>query len=195
MSKRERCAQCQRPRSHCYCQRLVKVDNPWPVRILQHPQEAKHALGTARIAALCLKRCELEVAATPTDGSLTSPTPILVYPGPESLPLDALIGLPIRPLLFLDATWRKSRRMVLETPALAALPQYCLPAPPASRYRIRRAPSPHALSTLEAIVHSLTLLEGVREKYEPLLQILDSLIDEQIVQMGPEVYGHNYKQK
>jgi len=194
MSKRERCAACQRPHSHCYCQLLVNVDNRWPVKILQHPLESRHALGTARIAALCLRQCELETTTSPTPQLLnTSPEPVLLYPGPDSLPLEALADGPIRPLLFLDATWRKSRRMLLESPALADLPKYCLPTTPVSRYRIRREPNSQALSTLEAIVYSLALLEGSDEKYQPLLQIMDALIDEQIAQMGQEVFERNYK--
>lgn len=194
MSKRERCSACQRPLTHCYCHLLVNVENRWPVQILQHPLESRHALGTARIAALCLRHCELETAASHSSPFLnTSPEPVLLYPGPDSLPLEALIDGPIRPLLFLDATWRKSRRMLLESPALAQLPKYCLPATPTSRYRIRREPNSQALSTLEAIVYSLASLEGDNEKYQPLLKIMDELIDEQIAQMGQEVYERNYK--
>lgn len=175
---------------------LVKIYSVWPVKILQHPHEAKHALGTARIAALCLQTCELAIATEQASETFigAEENPVLVYPGPDSLPLDTLQGSPARPLLFLDATWRKSRRMLLESPALAQLPRYSLPNPPISRYRIRREPMPEALSTLEAIVHSLALLEGDLEKFEPLLRIMDALVDEQIAQMGQEVYERNYNQ-
>ncbi len=173
---------------------LVSVASSWPVRILQHPQESKHALGTARIANLCLQDCDL-VIATEQQGEAyiaAQENPVLIYPSLNSLPLDSLQGTAPRPLVFLDATWRKSRRMLLELPALASLPHYSLPTPPSSRYRIRREPNPEALSTLEAIVHSLALLEGSLEKFEPLLKIMDALVDEQIAQMGQDVYERNY---
>ena len=194
MPKRERCEQCLRPQSHCYCPLITKVDSLWPVQILQHPQEAKHALGTARIAALCLNNCQLEIASSQFENFIHSLVqPALIYPGVDSKPLETLIGTRPRPLLFLDATWRKSRRFLLESPALASLPQYSLASPPASRYRIRREPEPEALSTLEAIVHSLALLEANSEKFAPLLHIMDSLVDEQITQMGTAVYARNYE--
>ena len=173
---------------------LVTVANAWPVRILQHPHESKHALGTARIASLCLQDCELAIASHHKTAELVAAqeNPILLYPGPDSIPLDSLLGDQARPLIVIDATWRKSRRMLLESPSLAKLPRYCLPSPPSSRYRIRREPNSQALSTLEAIVHSLALLEGGIDAFAPMLKIMDALVDEQIAQMGQDVYERNY---
>ncbi len=190
MSSRERCECCYRPVSLCYCAMIRPADNHWPVHILQHPQESRHALGTARIAHLGLNRCTL------TRGEqLTANVPanvVLIYPGENALPLSALQDQSPRPLLFLDATWRKSRRMLFESHALAALPRYGLESPPVSRYRIRREPTANALSTLEAIVYTLGQLENSREKYEPLLQTMDELIEQHIGFMGKDTFRKNY---
>lgn len=195
MAKRERCARCQRPLPSCYCAELRPLDNHWPVWILQHPQEARHALGTARIAALGLRRCKLEEYTAPSDrhsfaGSELAP--VLIYPGSDSAPLQTLAKQSPRPLLFLDGSWRKSRRMLLESPWLQALPRYALEAPPPSRYRIRREPDANAVSTLEAIVYSLGVVEGDAARYQPLLQLMDKIINEQIAHMGQEIYARNY---
>lgn len=163
--------------------------------ILQHPNEAKHALGTARIASLGLRDCQLVSSVHAhifAQKSAAQAAPVLIYPSADSAPLSALVDGGTRPLLFLDATWRKSRRMLLESPWLQSLPKYALPAPPPSRYRIRREPSASALSTLEAIAHSLALLEGSTEKYQNLLTVMDSLVDEQIAHMGEAVFARNY---
>jgi DTW domain-containing protein YfiP len=60
----------------------------------------------------------------------------------------------------LDATWRKSRKMLHLNPGLQTLPRLALEDVPASAYRIRKAHAPHQLSTLEAVAHALVQLEG-----------------------------------
>lgn len=195
MVKRERCARCQRPRPSCYCAELHPIDNHWPVWILQHPQETRHALGTARIAALGLSRCILDECASPSDlhpFADSEHAPVLIYPGPECAPLQTLAKQSSRPLLFLDGSWRKSRRMLLESPWLQSLPRYALVAPPPSRYRIRREPDANAISTLEAIVHALGVVDGDAARYQTLLQLMDKIINEQIAHMGQEIYARNY---
>lgn len=169
---------------------ISPLDNIWSVHILQHPQESRHALGTARIAHLGLTRCTLTAGEQLAAGD---PADIaLIYPGQGSQPLSILKDQPPRPLLFLDATWRKTRRMLFESPALATLPRYALESPPLSRYRIRREPSTTALSTLEAIVYTLGQLEDAHERYAPLLQVMDSLIEQHIAFMGIDTFTKNY---
>lgn len=196
MAKRERCARCQRPQPQCYCAQLKPLDNVWPVWILQHPTEARHALGTARIAALGLRECTLAQSNSPDvihHFANAQPSPVLIYPGAASLPLHELAPSPRRPLLFIDATWRKSHRMLMENVWLESLPRYALPTPPPSRYRIRREPNAEAISTLEAIVYCLGLLEGDVKRYHPLLEQMDRLVDEQIAHMGEEIFTRNYR--
>lgn len=186
MTNRKRCERCNRPVQLCYCALITPVENTWPVHILQHPLESRHALGTARIASLGLANCTLTQDSPHTDGA------VLIYPGKDALPLSALAGQSPRPLVFIDATWRKSRRMLLESPELAALPRYALDAPAPSRYRIRKEPAPDAQSTLEAIVLTLGLLEGAEDRYHPLLSVMDTLIEQQIKRMGQETFSRNY---
>ncbi len=187
MARRIRCPHCQRPLALCYCTSLTPLPHAWPVRILQHAVEARHALGTARIAALGLQDCQL----LPAHASPVA-TGVLIYPGPDSQPLSALLHTVPQPLIFLDATWRKSRRMLLESAELAALPRYQLEHPQPSRYRIRREPHAQALSTLEAVVQTLAMLEQAPERFASLLEVMDSLVDEQIAHMGEQTYRRNY---
>jgi len=187
MARRIRCPHCQRPLALCYCAMLMPLPHVWPVRILQHPAEARHALGTARISALGLRDCQLLPAHdTPV------PKGVLIYPGPGSEPLSALQNTAPQALIFVDATWRKSRRLLLESAELAALPRYHLENPLPSRYRIRREPNADALSTLEAVVQTLELLEAAPGRYARLLHVMDALVDEQIAHMGEQTYRRNY---
>lgn len=218
MTNRKRCERCNRPTQLCYCALITPIDNVWPVHILQHPLETRHALGTARIASLGLANCTLtlweracsrvlESSHSPLRGQGPLPqdarrfyrgqgplpqNAVLIYPGEDARPLWALAGEPPRPLVFIDATWRKSRRMLFESPELAALPRYALDSPPPSRYRIRKEPAPDALSTLEAIVFTLEQLEEAEARYRPLLSVMDTLIEQQIQRMGRDTFARNY---
>lgn len=195
MSARVRCPRCQRPATRCYCAQLPShaLQNHWPVTILQHPQESRHALGTARIAQLGLSACNLLDATTDTIAEdLAGQRVALIYPGVDSQPLAILHDQPPQRLLFIDATWRKSRRLLLESPFLSALPRYHLEALPPSRYRIRKEPRSDALSTLEAVVYALGCVERRPDRYLPLLRVMDWLIDEQIEGMGADTFTKNY---
>jgi DTW domain-containing protein YfiP len=192
MTKRTRCKQCTRPIELCYCAQLPSIDNLWPVHILQHASEAKHAIGTARIAHLSLKKCAM-YAYPMRDEQLPHDKPIaLIYPGEGAQPLSNLVGSPVQHLMFIDATWRKSKRMLLETPAIAQLPRYSLAVTAPSRYLIRKEPNAQSLSTLEAIVSALELLEDAPARYHRLLAVMDLLIAQQTSRMPIEVITKNY---
>ena len=78
-------------------------------------------------------------------------------------------------LILLDGSWRQSRRLLAANPWLSALPRVGLPELP-SRYAIRRAHRPGQLSTLEAGLHALALLEGAPERFEPLWAAFDAFV-------------------
>ena len=201
--KRSICTQCKRPLKVCYCHTIQHINNRWPIHILQHPAESKHAIGTARIASLSLKQCQLQVGENFDDEALESVIseevnaevgqPLLVYPGEHSQDLAELDPLQPQPLIFIDASWRKSRRMLLESPALMQLPKVSFQPETVSRYRIRKEPDEYALSTLEAIVYALSVLEGNADTYQPLLDSMDWMIEKQIELMGRGVFEKNYK--
>lgn len=49
MSKRTRCAHCERPTKTCLCADIVELSCNYQLIILQDPKEAKHALSSAPI--------------------------------------------------------------------------------------------------------------------------------------------------
>ena len=74
---------------------------------------------------------------------------------------------------------------------LAALPRVALASERVSRYRLRKAPGPGALSTVEAIVQALQVLEAPAS-FDALLKPFDALIEGQIAAMGEAVYQRNH---
>jgi DTW domain-containing protein YfiP len=187
----------------CLCAALPQqaIANRWPVHILQHRQEQDHALNTARIAVLGLGQCQLHtVTDAPVEDTLPAAlraeldNALLIYPGPQSRDIAELepheVGM--RPLLLLDASWRKSRRLLLTSPWLQALSRISVDLQAPSRYRLRREPAKNYCSSLEALCAVLTSLEHDGQKYAPLLAAMDGMIDQQIEQMGAATFRRNY---
>jgi len=189
---RPQCPSCQRPLSHCLCSLFPSLASRTQVLILQHPSESGHALNTARLVARGLSTAELRVGELfgdlPDDGIRN----YLLFPGEDDVPLASLAASaePVR-LIVPDGTWRKARKLLHLNPGLASLPRVALPEGLVSRYRLRKAPMPGALSTLEAVVTALNTLEG-EGRFDALLRPFEALIEAQIEAMGAEVYQRNH---
>jgi DTW domain-containing protein YfiP len=174
------------------CEFVAPVDNAVEVLLLQHPLEVDEAKGTGRLLALSLARCRVVVGERFEPGALEAllhdgRRSVLLYPEVEASVATAPAvpapgpDLPMQ-LVVLDATWRKSLRMLLANPALARLPRLALPADPApdpvtdadtgaraSAYaRLRPARRAEQRSTLEATCAALGALEGDNRRYAPV---------------------------
>ena len=189
---RPTCPRCSRPLRTCLCGWVRPTANQVSVLLLQHPLEASHAKGSAALLHLSLPRCQREVGEQFEPSILATwlgaaGQAVLLYPATEpssgaaQAPATAwvppsLAELPHLRLVVLDATWRKSRKMLHSNPLLAQLPRLSLQAPPPSRYSIRKAQQPHQRSTLEATVLALQHLEGDEMRYQPLLQAFEGFV-------------------
>lgn len=216
--KRPACDRCLRPTAFCLCPHIPRIFNRTPVLVLQHLDERKHALNTARLAVLGLENAEMWVGDTYADLSARlacARAAYLLFPGDDAITLNHLTvstatnlehekihtphdlaqdRTPRMPDLLIvpDGTWRKARRILHANPALATLPRLTLKPTAASTYRLRKASEPNALSTIEAIVQTLSALEPTQD-FLPLLKPFDVLIEQQIAAMGSETYARNYR--
>ena len=195
---RAKCPRCARPQTHCLCPLIPHLSSRTRVLILQHPDEVRHALNTARLATLGLANAELRVGEhfPELEAELAGREVWLLFPGEQAQTVEALAArggdAPAeRVLIVPDGTWRKARRILHCNPWLASLPRLTLGEGLVSRYRLRKAPGPGALSTLEAIVHCLNVLEGAG-RFDALLRPFEALIDAQIAAMGEETYRRNH---
>ncbi|MBV4459727.1 DTW domain-containing protein [Pseudomonas sp. COR58] len=196
---RPQCPRCLRPLTHCLCALIPSLDSRTRVLLLQHPSEVNHALNTARLAALGLTNAELIVGEVFEDLPALLNRPgyqaRLLFPAEDAQPLQAC-GASDEPLLLVvpDGTWRKARKLLHLNPSLAALPRVTLAEGGVSRYRLRKAPGPGALSTVEAIVQALQTLEAPAS-FEALLKPFEALIEGQIAAMGEETFQRNHAEK
>lgn len=190
------CAGCLRPQATCICRFVTPTATACEVLILQHPLEAHHAKNSARLLHLSLPGSRLVVGEVLDDAALQvlmpdDKTTVLLYPPTDyeghaaAAPLDAarLGDLQKVRLVVLDATWRKSRKMLHQNPALQRLPRLALDEVPESRYAIRKAHAPGQLSTLEATCAALAQLEGDAARWQPLLEAFDGFVAQQRVFM------------
>ncbi|WP_160153753.1 tRNA-uridine aminocarboxypropyltransferase [Microbulbifer sp. ALW1] len=165
---REICPSCQRPLKVCYCSALVHIPNRIKVLIIQHPQEEKHPFNTGRMAHLCLENSELIVAETLPEQALArllEPRSALLYPSlswlPEVPQMEA--GTPqaegLEQLVVIDATWRKSKKILHLHPVLQQLPQVSFEGALSSEYQIRHSSLENSLSTIESIAAAMAQFE------------------------------------
>jgi len=186
-SPRPTCLACRRPASVCYCRHVHPVPTTTRIVLLQHPRERDVAIGTARMASLCLPNSELHVGvrwrgSTALARALSDPArpPALLYPGAGAI--DVMRHPPSGPvtLVVVDGTWWQTKKVVRENPELASLPRYAFVPPSPSEYRIRREPTPAYVSTIEALVHVLGALEGAPDRFHALLAPFRAMIDAQL---------------
>lgn len=185
---RPTCYRCLRPTVSCVCDLVTPVDNRTRVVIVQHPRERRHPFGTVRLARLGLRNAEVHVASRSDDERTRCEPPVpqgaaLLYPPSASVPATPLDELSEPPpaLVVLDGTWPCSRGLLRDNAWLRALPRVALTPTRPGRYRIRRAPRPGIqLSTIEAIVGALRILEPDTPGLLGLLDAFERMIDHQI---------------
>ncbi|MBI2748851.1 MAG: DTW domain-containing protein [Burkholderiales bacterium] len=191
-TSRPTCPHCQRPQSTCICRFVTPTPPACEVLILQHPLEEHHAKNSVWLLHLSLPGSRLVVCEAFDDAALHALMPeprytVLLYPptayqdheAPASLNAEQLANPSTVRLVVLDATWRKSRKMLHLSPALQRLPRLALDDVPQGRYAIRKAHKPGQLSTLEATCAALAQLEGDAARWEPLLDAFDRFVAQQ----------------
>ena len=90
---RQRCYQCFRPVSLCFCETIPRIDNRTDVVILQHVGERRHAFNTARIVHQSLQNCHLIADHNQRLGAHDLPIHAgagLLYPDSDARPLTEL---------------------------------------------------------------------------------------------------------
>ena len=180
------CYRCDKPSDMCLCSRLTPIRNSLPVHVLQHPQERRHHLGTARLLRLGLAHVRVRVLEQSSQSAACEPSDLpegagLLYPDRDARDLTTLAA-DERPscLVVIDGTWSQAHRMFRDNPWISALPRYGLPDGEGSRYRIRPEPREECLSTVESVVAALRILEPGLQGTETLISAFDTMIDDQI---------------
>ena len=200
LAKRALCPRCLRAQSACICAWITPLASEVELLILQHPLEVGNAKNSARLLQLSVTPSTMVTGETFDAATLAAlltaggRTPLLLYPdtpgagaaaaSSASTSASALQGQ-LR-LVIVDATWRKSRKMLYCNPVLQTLPRLALRAMPPSHYRIRKAHAPDQLSTLEAAAYALMQFDTAAgtdpdpDRWQALLTAFDGFVDQQL---------------
>jgi len=187
------CYRCHKPQVTCICDSITTVNNTTKVWLVQHPRERFHPIGTARIARLGLSNFSQTIThAARDDAPKDFPADaVLLYPG-KDVPTLAELAPAKRPstLVAIDGTWHHARTVFRDNKWLHKLPRYGLQPTAPSRYRLREEPAVHCLSTIEAIVQALSVLEPDTANLDGLLRSFETMIDEQLAIIQQRSAGH-----
>lgn len=187
LESREMCWKCRRPKRVCYCAAVEPIETQTRVVILQHPRESDVPINTARIAELALSNATLHVGLdfardATLSAALSDPSapPVLLYPSEDAKDLGCEPPPGPVTLVVIDGTWWQASKLFKLNPFLQALPRYGLAPSAESRYRIRREPAAHCLSTIEALEAALSLLERRPGGFPELLKPFDTMVETQL---------------
>jgi len=165
---------------------MPRVPTRTRVVVLQHPHERTHPFGTARLVALCMPNAAVHTAYGGLRGVLHCEVPLpadaaVLFPHATAQDL-ALLPAAEHPstLVVLDGTWAHARRLYRDNPWLQRLRHVRLHPSAPSRYRIRREPREDYVSTIEAIVQALHVVEPATPGIDRLLDAFDRMVDQQI---------------
>ncbi len=158
-----RCARCRYAISVCLCDEIT----PWPsrtrVHVVAHYIELHKTTNTSRLAVRALAGATIHGRGHPErrePGPVPAGHRLVLFPSESSrllTPDDARDDLV---LVVPDGTWTQAGRIARRDPAAVGAVHVRVPDRGPSRYALRSTERPGAVSTLEAIAHALSILEG-----------------------------------
>ncbi|TEW53436.1 DTW domain-containing protein [Psychromonas sp. RZ22] len=196
MSKRAVCRKCNKALAACICSSICELNNQHFLHILQDPSEQNKAIGTARILNLSLSKVKLSIGDTFDPSEFNLDNSFLVFPGEQAYSIDYLqsnkqINEQTQ-FILLDGSWKKAYKLLMTNPFLQDLPKVSINSINKSKYRIRKSPREDGLSTVEAGYYLLSELEKDFDKFTPLLDVFNKMIDFQIANMPEGIYNKHY---
>lgn len=199
---RQNCTHCLRPKSHCYCALIRKIDSQIMFVILIHPLEIKRKIATGRMAHLCLPNSLLIRGGDFSDNDqvnqiIEDPDNhcLILYPGENAIDLSATPAANPNPVLndnkrtvvfVIDGTWSTANKTLKRSSNLNRLQRICFTPKTPSQFRVRRQPHPHCHSTIEAIHQIISLLDGSnaahseKPAHDVLLEIFKFMVEQQV---------------
>lgn len=180
------CYRCLRPVAHCLCALVQPVHTRTKLVVLQHPKERRHPFGTARLLRLAMPDARVETVCGGFDEVLrhevdVAPDAAVLYPHRDAVDLASLPAEQMpSTLVLLDGTWAHAKKLYRDNEWVQRLRHVRIDPPRPSNYRIRKEPQEDFVSTVEALVYALSILEPENQQPQTLLTAFDRMIDRQI---------------
>ncbi len=201
INKRLKCPYCDFILVRCLCDTLRPIYNQVELIILQHPSETLHALNTVALMKKSFQSITVLVGEDFTKDHILNSLLLnpnnsiaLLYPALESTTLNSSERPSLTHLILIDGTWKKAHKIVTTSQNLHSLHCLKLETIDGGIYRIRASRKKEGLSTLEASIAALKILEEKLET-KSLEDSFNKMIEFQIEKMGPETFMKNYPKK
>lgn len=192
--RRPRCAVCGLHLPLCVCRETRPLSVPSrQLIVVQHHRESVKPTSTGPLAChlwsgsrlLIFGRRNQSLPVEPFTQPQTDYFVLFPARGAQVLSPD-LLTLPAgrrQAFVVLDASWSQASRMVRRVPHVRDWPFYSLPDGPPSSWSIRRAPRPHQVCTLEAVIRLVELLAG-HAAAQPLQQAFELVVKRRRMMRG-----------
>ena len=196
---RQRCDDCFRPVTQCYCESITTVDTRTEFLILQHRRERTHPFNSARIAARALSNCKLVCDRNEQLAEMRlpiKPSAGLLYPSRDARLLDQVPPeeLP-KQLVVIDGTWHQAKTLYRDVDVLRTLPCFALAPTTPGQYQIRLEPNATSLSTVEAIAAAVQQMEPDNTDVNRLLDGFYAMIEKQLAHPQANYSGQTVQSK
>ena len=192
MRTKDPCPICYLTRTLCICESIPTLDLKTKVCLIVHVNELKRSSNTGRLALRALVNSEMRVRGDtrePLDLSdlLTDRyRTFLFYPTVHAVELDnELVAQDRRPIQLIvpDGTWRQANKVHSRHHELKDVPRVKISAPDSSKFRLRAQHRPEGMATLQAIAHSLGVIEGGLVKAQ-LMKLYHAKVERTLIGRG-----------
>jgi DTW domain-containing protein YfiP len=185
------CPSCGRPLSACWCKFAQFVRTPHRIVVLQHPREARRALGSVRVLRRVLEHVVVcvgidfghdpQVLAARTDPLRRR---LLLFPRDSPNRLEPAAARGPLTIFVLDGKWSQVKTLLAANPWLQDLPYVRLAPAGTSIYGVCRQPFPGARCTLEAVADALAAIDADDAIRDVLLRPLRAMVDMHLQSIG-----------
>ncbi len=182
--KKELCEKCGLYNVLCICNQIEKISLKNKVSVIIPDVESKKISNTGGLVKATLTNSEVFIRGKKNE--LFNPDNVLddnyqniiLYTGGRELSYDLIKSFdkPVN-LIVPDGTWTTAPKIVTREPKFYSIPKVSLIKPPLSQYRIRKHPNPYCISTFEAILYALEIIENNPEISRDLLRYFLMKID------------------
>ncbi|NQY94689.1 MAG: DTW domain-containing protein, partial [Campylobacteraceae bacterium] len=166
---REKCYECNRPKSCCLCEYINKIETNTQFVILMHPKEFKKTKNnTGKMTSISLPNSQIHVGIDfshneKINAIINNPnnTCYVLYPSESSIKLnDTNIKKENKNLVIfiIDSTWPCSIKILRQSSNIQNLPYISFEHTKISQYKFKTQPKDLALSTIESTLCVLELL-------------------------------------
>lgn len=183
----KRCLRCKINLTLCFCNDIHEVKTRSRISVIMHHRETYLTSNTANLAKLVLPQCQILLRGLPNnpfsiDSLKLTPeeTPLYLFPHDDAVFLtkEFIESSPNKNfhLIVPDGTWSQAvkfyRREDLSNIQCVKLP----PGAP-GKYRLRKSSDENRLSTYEAILRALAILENNEKVGSEMEEIFDTMVE------------------